>query len=38
MKKLLVGIAVLLLGLSAHLSLWPVPIKPVSWNAPPAPG
>jgi len=38
MKKLLIGIAALLLALAAYLSLWPVPIKPVSWDAPPAPG
>ncbi len=38
MKKLLLGIAAVLLALAAYLSLCPVPIKPVSWNAPPAPG
>jgi sugar lactone lactonase YvrE len=27
-----------LLALLAYLSLWPVPIEPVSWNAPAAPG
>ncbi|TSA07665.1 MAG: SMP-30/gluconolactonase/LRE family protein, partial [Comamonadaceae bacterium] len=26
-----------LLALLAYLSLWPVPIEPVSWNAPAAP-
>ncbi len=38
MKKvaLIVGLAVL--ALAAYLSLWPVPIEPVSWNAPAAPG
>jgi sugar lactone lactonase YvrE len=30
-------VAVLLL-LAAYLTLWPVPIKPVSWNAPMPPG
>lgn len=34
MKKLFLTIFVLLLLLAAYLTLWPVPIKPVSWNAP----
>lgn len=38
MKKTASIIAVLLLALAAYLSLWPVPIEPVSWNAPAAPG
>ena len=28
----------LLLALAAYLGLWPVPIEPLSWNAPTAPG
>ena len=35
MKNLLL---VLLLALSAYLTFWPVPIEPVSWDAPNAPG
>ncbi len=31
-------IGAVLLALIAYLSLWPVPIEPVSWNAPVAPG
>ena len=38
MKKLFLVIVVLLLLLAAYLTLWPVPIKPVSWNAPMPPG
>ncbi|MEN9398185.1 MAG: hypothetical protein RLZ81_2715 [Pseudomonadota bacterium] len=38
MKKLLVVIGLLLLGAIAYLTLWPVPIAPVSWQAPVAPG
>ncbi len=38
MKKLFLAIVVLLLVLAAYLTLWPVPIKPVSWNAPMPPG
>jgi sugar lactone lactonase YvrE len=38
MKKILLVIVVLLLILVAYFLLWPVPIKPVSWNAPMAPG
>ena len=38
MKKLFLAIVVLLLLLAAYLTLWPVPIKPVSWNAPMPPG
>jgi sugar lactone lactonase YvrE len=38
MKKTLYVIGVVVLVLAAYLSLWPVPIEPVSWNAPTAPG
>ncbi len=38
MKKLFLTIVVLLLLLAAYLTLWPVPIKPVSWNVPMPPG
>ncbi|MBM4314118.1 MAG: SMP-30/gluconolactonase/LRE family protein [Deltaproteobacteria bacterium] len=38
MKKLLLTIGALLFFLSAYLTLWPVPIEPVAWNAPPPPG
>src|SRR4030042_5786151 len=38
MKKLVLTIGVLLLLLFAYLTLWPVPIEPVSWNAPLPPG
>jgi len=38
MKKLLVVIGLLLLGAIAYLTLWPVPIAPVNWQAPVAPG
>jgi sugar lactone lactonase YvrE len=38
MKKALLTIALLLLASVAYLALWPVPIEPLSWNAPPVPG
>jgi sugar lactone lactonase YvrE len=38
MKKILLTIAILLLILVAYFLLWPVPIEPVSWNAPMPPG
>jgi sugar lactone lactonase YvrE len=38
MKKLVLTIGVLLLLLAAYLTLWPVPIEPVSWTAPTPPG
>ncbi|MHB8138526.1 MAG: SMP-30/gluconolactonase/LRE family protein [Smithellaceae bacterium] len=38
MKKIFLTIVVLLLLLAAYLTLWPVPIKPVSWNVPMPPG
>jgi sugar lactone lactonase YvrE len=38
MKKAALVLAMILLALAAYLSLWPVPIEPVSWNAPSAPG
>jgi sugar lactone lactonase YvrE len=39
MLKPVIRIASLaLLGLGAYLALWPVPIRPVSWVAPPPPG
>ncbi len=39
MLKRIAWIVVLaLLALAAYLALWPVPIRPVAWAAPPAPG
>lgn len=38
MKRIALTLALVLLALTAYLSLWPVPIDPVSWNAPAAPG
>ena len=38
MKKIAGLFACLLLALAAYLSFWPVPIRPVSWTAPVAPG
>lgn len=38
MKKAAAILGMILLALGAYLSLWPVPIEPVSWNAPNAPG
>ncbi len=38
MKKAGLIVAAMVLALAAYLSFWPVPIEPVSWNAPSAPG
>ena len=38
MKKITLAIGALLLALLAYLLLWPVPVEPVAWKAPPAPG
>jgi len=38
MKKVAGLLAVVLIGLVAYLSLWPVPVEPVVWSAPAAPG
>jgi sugar lactone lactonase YvrE len=38
MKKFVLTIVAILFLLVAYLALWPVPIKPVSWNAPMQPG
>lgn len=38
MKKLAWTLACILLVMAAYLCLWPVPIQPVSWKAPSAPG
>lgn len=38
MKKIVLTIVGVLLLLAAYLTLWPVPIEPVSWNAPMPPG
>ena len=38
MKKLILTICALLLLTAAYLTLWPVPIEPVGWNAPMPPG
>ncbi len=38
MKKFALGLGVVLLAVVAYLALWPVPIAPVNWKAPAAPG
>jgi sugar lactone lactonase YvrE len=38
MKKIALVVVAILFLLAAYLTLWPVPIKPVSWNAPMPPG
>ena len=38
MKKIVLTIVAILFLLAAYLTLWPVPIEPVSWNAPMPPG
>lgn len=38
MKKAAWVVGTILVVLAAYLGLWPVPIEPVSWNAPAAPG
>jgi sugar lactone lactonase YvrE len=38
MKKTVLIVALLVLALVAYLALWPVPVRPVAWNAPAAPG
>jgi hypothetical protein len=38
MKKLVLMIVAILFLAAAYLTLWPVPIEPVSWNAPMPPG
>ena len=38
MKKAALIVGLMVLALAAYLSLWPVPIEPLSWNAPKAPG
>jgi sugar lactone lactonase YvrE len=38
MKKSAWALALLLLALASYLSLWPVPVQPVSWKAPATPG
>ena len=38
MKTILWSLTLLALALAAYLSVWPVPVEPVSWQAPAAPG
>jgi sugar lactone lactonase YvrE len=38
MKKALIGLALVVLALAAYFALWPVPVEPVGWPAPPTPG
>jgi len=38
MNKLVFPLLVVLLLLAAYLGLWPVPVEPVAWTAPAAPG
>jgi sugar lactone lactonase YvrE len=37
-KKVAIGGGIVLVGVFAYLTLWPVPAKPVAWDAPTAPG
>jgi sugar lactone lactonase YvrE len=37
-KRIVLTLAAVLIALAAYLSLWPVPIRAVAWQAPPAPG
>jgi sugar lactone lactonase YvrE len=38
MKRTGLILALVMLALGLYLSLWPVPVQPMSWQAPPAPG
>ena len=38
MKRIAWTLAALLVAAGAYLSLWPVPVEPVAWTAPPSPG
>jgi sugar lactone lactonase YvrE len=38
MRRILTVLLVLVVALAAYLLLWPVPIEPVAWSAPPDPG
>lgn len=38
MKKAAVTLVIILAMLAAYLGFWPVPVEPVSWATPPAPG
>ena len=38
MKKIIWTLAIVVLALGAYLSLWPIPVQPVRWNAPAEPG
>ena len=38
MKKIIWTLAIAVLALGAYLSLWPIPVQPVRWNAPAEPG
>ncbi len=38
MRKLLAGLGLIAAALAAYLLLWPVPVQPVAWTAPEAPG
>jgi sugar lactone lactonase YvrE len=38
MKKIFAGLALVLIALAAYFALWPLPVKPVGWPAPPAQG
>ena len=38
MKKIIWTLVIAVLALGAYLSLWPIPVQPVRWNAPAEPG
>jgi len=38
MKRIVVLLLIIVAALAAYLLLWPVPVRPVAWQAPKAPG
>ena len=38
LKRILLSLVVIIIGIILYFIAWPVPVDPVAWDAPPNPG